>query len=99
MTFPSNRYREARPFGSVVLGTFVYSLFVSLILGCAASGPKTGFKNPAPPDVPTSSKARVKEDKDKMLKACAAVVRNGLRSVADTRDVRFEGKVAEDTAL
>lgn len=100
MTYSSSPYKRLRTSGSVTrLGTLVLCFFASLIFGCTASRPKTGFKSPAPPDVPASSATRVREDKDKVLKACAAVVRGGLRAVAETRDMRFEGKVAEDTAL
>jgi hypothetical protein len=38
-------------------------------------------------------------EENKSLKACADLVLKGLRKVADTRDVRFEGKVAQATAL
>jgi len=40
-----------------------------------------------------------KKEEEESLKACASVVLSGLRKVADTRDVRFEGKVKEATAL
>jgi hypothetical protein len=36
---------------------------------------------------------------DKSLKACADLVLKGFRKIAPTRDVRFQGKVAEATAI
>jgi hypothetical protein len=36
---------------------------------------------------------------NKSLKACADLVLKGFRKIADTRDVRFQGKVAEATAI
>jgi hypothetical protein len=38
-------------------------------------------------------------DEAKEIKACAQMVLTGLRPIANTRDFRFEGKVAEATAL
>ncbi|MGA8594277.1 MAG: peroxidase family protein [Bryobacteraceae bacterium] len=45
-----------------------------------------------------ASGSEVSEEAD-ALKACAQAVVNGLRKVAPTRDVRFEGKVSEANAL
>lgn len=81
-----------------VLRIFAMTFLAWLALGCA-SHQKTAAQNPAPPNASPGATPEVKEDKGKVLKACADVVRQGFRKVADTRDVRFEGKVAEDTAL
>ncbi len=40
-----------------------------------------------------------KRDEEESLKACASVVFAGFRKIAETRDLRFNGKVAEATAL
>ncbi|MDR3719454.1 MAG: peroxidase family protein [Bryobacteraceae bacterium] len=40
-----------------------------------------------------------KKEEEESLKACASMVLDGFRKIADTRDVRFQGKVAEATAL
>lgn len=39
------------------------------------------------------------DDEKQSLKACAAMVLKGFRKIADTREVRFQGKVAEATAI
>ena len=40
-----------------------------------------------------------KKEEAEALQACAQAVLSGFRKVADTRDVRFEGKVSEANAL
>ena len=48
----------------------------------------------APPDA-----AKSKKEEEQALKACAQLVLDGFRKVANTRDVRFNGKVSEAAAL
>lgn len=43
--------------------------------------------------------ASAREEEEKALKACAEMVLGGFMKIAPTRDVRFEGKVGEATAL
>ena len=40
-----------------------------------------------------------RKEEQESLKACASLVLDGFRKIADTRDVRFQGKVKEATAL
>ena len=40
-----------------------------------------------------------KKEEQESLKACASLVLDGFRKIADTRDVRFQGKVKDATAL
>lgn len=43
--------------------------------------------------------ARSNQEEEQSIKACAQMVLKGVRKIADTRDQRFEAKVAEATAL
>src|SRR5579883_1525513 len=45
-----------------------------------------------------SAAGPTKEETD-ALRACAQAVLSGLRKIADTRDLRFQGKVSEANAL
>ncbi len=48
---------------------------------------------------PVADSTNPKKEEAEALQACAQAVLSGFRKVADTRDVRFEGKVSEANAL
>ena len=51
-----------------------------------------------PADTPPAKVDPIKDEAD-ALKACVQAVLSGIRPIATTRDVRFEGKVSEANAL
>lgn len=53
---------------------------------------------PSATDIPASAKSPQQQEAE-ALKACADAVLGGFRKVADTRDVRFQGKVSEANAI
>lgn len=67
---------------------------ISLVFG--AEAPAQGQLSTEQPAAKTLSP---KEQEAQALKACAAAVFEGIRKIAATRDVRFEGKVSEANAL
>ena len=77
---------------------FVMVACLPLLLGLGCRAKPSQAVPPAPSasaaPAPSASAPNAKE-----LKACVKAVFSGLRAVAATRDMRFEGKVEEKTAL
>src|SRR5262245_4383518 len=81
----------------------VGATILSLVLALFAVGCMTRPATSAPPapvaGSPTPTPESAKKEEAEALAACAKSVLQGLRPIAATRDVRFEGKVSEDSAL
>jgi hypothetical protein len=78
------------------LAGLIAMLTLSLVLGCATRSAKTA--TPAAPDASAAKESPKKQEAAALL-ACAKAAFDGVRQIAPTRDLRFEGKVSETNAL
>jgi hypothetical protein len=81
-----------------VLAVVLLMAMASLVLGC-----RTQVSTSIPPAPaaasPAPSPESAKKQEAEALKACADAVLEGVRQIAPARDLRFEGKVSEASAL
>ena len=97
------RSNDLKKHSEVVLVSTVVLLMAmaSLFLGCRT---QPSASNPSIPPAPAAaspapSPESAKKQEAEALKACADAVLQGVRQIAPARDLRFEGKVSEASAL
>jgi hypothetical protein len=70
----------------------LFSAGLYLAVAVCSFGPNAGLAQ-------TTTTANSKQEEFQALRACAAAVTKGIRPVASTRDLRFQGKVSDENAL